>query len=264
MPKHATAMVKNRAEGMKPVVTPGVAELEVDEGPMDAERATAHRADTARTNYLGIDRPDVQYASKEASRRMSAPRVVDGERLTRIARYLGHPGRRRMRQVFTGGSGSRSWRCGPTPIGPDAETRRSTSGGAVCASGHVVKTWSVSQKGVALSSAEAELYAANKGAAAAMGVQSIANDFWDEVRVVLRVDSSAAIGVVARRGLGRLRHVHAQELWVQQEVREGRLGLLKTPGPESIADMLTKHVGREVLEKPMRAMGFESATDEGD
>lgn len=264
-PKHASAIVKNRAEGMKPVVTPGVADLAGDESPMNAEAATAYRADTARTNYLGIDRPDVQYASKEASRRMSAPRAVDGERLIRIARYLSDPARQRVRQVF-------AWRAWEPvlEVWTDSdwagcrETRKSTSGGVVCASGHVVKTWSVSQKGVALSSAEAELYAANKGAAEAMGVQSIAKDFGDEVRIVLRVDSSAAIGIVGRRGLGRLRHVHAQELWLQQEVREGRLGLAKTPGSENVADILTKHVGRDVLERHLRAMGFESVATGAD
>lgn len=66
-PKHAIALAKGRADRMKPVVTPGKAEQDGDESSMNAKAATAYRAETARANYLGIDRPDVQYASKEAS-----------------------------------------------------------------------------------------------------------------------------------------------------------------------------------------------------
>lgn len=40
--------------------------------------------------------------------------------------------------------------------------------------------------------AEAVLYAANKGAAEALGIQSVADDS-DEARIVLNVDSRAAI-----------------------------------------------------------------------
>ena len=45
--------------------------------------------------------------------------------------------------------------------------------------GLTVKTWSVNQKNIALSSGEAELYAANRGAAEAIGLKSIGRDFLD-------------------------------------------------------------------------------------
>lgn len=45
--------MKNQTVGMKPVVTPGVAELESDEGLVDAT-----------ANCLGIDRLGMQCASK--------------------------------------------------------------------------------------------------------------------------------------------------------------------------------------------------------
>ena len=42
----------------------------------------------ARANYLSLDRIDLQFASKEACRQMSNPRVSGEARMKRIARYL--------------------------------------------------------------------------------------------------------------------------------------------------------------------------------
>ena len=42
----------------------------------------------ARVKFLAIDRPDLQYASKESSRRKAKPVNKDWEILKRIARYL--------------------------------------------------------------------------------------------------------------------------------------------------------------------------------
>ena len=39
-------------------------------------------------NFLGQDRPDLQFATKEASRKMAAPTEDDVPRLKRIGRYL--------------------------------------------------------------------------------------------------------------------------------------------------------------------------------
>lgn len=57
------------------MVTPGTAEQDGHASAMNGEAATAYRPDTARKNYLGIDKPNVQFASKDVSRRMASPRV---------------------------------------------------------------------------------------------------------------------------------------------------------------------------------------------
>eukprot|EP00972_Heterocapsa_arctica_P022987 3381419-Heterocapsa_arctica.AAC.1 len=56
------------------------------------------------------------------------------------------------------------------------ETQKSTSGGALMHGSHCVRTWSTTQSVITLSSGEAELYGIVKGASAALGFQSIAND----------------------------------------------------------------------------------------
>ena len=56
--------------------------------PLEAEEATRYMALVARLNYLALDRPDIQYAVKEAAKRMSAPRAPDWKLLKRLGRYL--------------------------------------------------------------------------------------------------------------------------------------------------------------------------------
>ena len=63
-------------------------------------------------------------------------------------------------------------------------------------------------------------------------------------------DSSAAIGICSRQGLGKLRHLDTHTLWVQQAVRSRRFELKKVLGEENPADLFTKHsLSKERLEK---------------
>ena len=114
---------------------------------------------------------------------------------------------------------------------------------------HHVKGWSLTQGVIALSSGESEFYGIVKGSSVGLGIQSILGDLG--VRVALRVytDSSAAKGIASRRGLGKVRHIEVNQLWIQEKVSDGTVDLKKTPGEYNIADALTKHVGRDILEK---------------
>ena len=58
----------------------------------------------------------------------------------------------------------------------------------------------------------------------------------------LWTDSTAAIGVTSRQGVGKIRHLDTRTLWVQQAVRTGRLEVRKVKGTENPADLSTKHL----------------------
>ena len=81
----------NSAKG---VDTPGTVENKLVEGQEDLESAlpsfmvTKYRAAAARCNFLGLDRPDVQFAAKEVSRGMANPTQGDVIRLKRLVRHL--------------------------------------------------------------------------------------------------------------------------------------------------------------------------------
>ena len=44
-------------------------------------------------------------------------------------------------------------------------------------------------------------------------------------------------------------HVEAAQLWVQEKVRLGEITLEKVEGKDNLADALTKHLGRDDLER---------------
>jgi len=107
---------------------------------------------------------------------------------------------------------------------------------------HAIKTWSSTQSSVSLSSGEAEFYGVIKGAGMGLGFQSLLADLG--LRVPLRVwtDSSAAIGICSRQGLGKMRHIDTHLLWIQQAVRSRRVDLRKIAGDNNPADLYTKHL----------------------
>ena len=106
---------------------------------------------------------------------------------------------------------------------------------------HAVKHWSSTQPGVALSSGEAEYVGVVRGAGQGLGFQALLHDMGLEVPLRIWTDSSAAMGIAGRQGLGKLRHLDTHTLWVQQAVRTGRFELRKVPGEQNPADLLTKH-----------------------
>ena len=108
--------------------------------------------------------------------------------------------------------------------------------------GHLLKTWSSTQPSVSLSSGEAEYYGVVKAAGIAIGQQSLMSDLGMKVGVRVWTDSSAAMGICGRSGLGKLRHVQTHTLWVQERVRTGAIQLRKVNGLVNPADLFTKHL----------------------
>ena len=112
-----------------------------------------------------------------------------------------------------------------------------------------MKSWSVTQKRVTLSSAEAELGALVKAAAEAIGITQMAAGLGRQVTSDVYVDSSAALAVVNRKGCGKLRHVRVGQLWVQQLAEEDDVRFKKIWGEENPADLSTKYLTRTKIDK---------------
>ena len=73
-----------------------------------------------------------------------------------------------------------------------------------------------------------------------------------DIRIKVRTDSSAALGVSRRRGLGKLRHVELSQVWLQERVSAGDVQVMKVKGCDNLADALTKHVVQEDISMHMR------------
>ena len=74
-------------------------------------------------------------------------------------------------------------------------------------------------------------------------------------------DSSAAIGITGRRGVGKVRHLDVAWLWVQEKAERGLIAYGKVPREDNVADVFTKAAGPlamgQVLKKlnPERRVG---------
>ena len=118
-----------------------------------------------------------------------------------------------------------------------------------------LKTWSTTQTVVALSSGEAEYYAALKGASQGLGMQSMLAELGVDLEVVVHTDANACSGISGRQGLGKLRHIAVTLLWLQDVMKQRRIQLVKVPGTENPADAMTKYLSRVDMERCLKAMG---------
>ena len=244
-------------EGSGSLSTPGVKptfqQLELDK-ELPPRLWTAFRGAAARANYLAADRLDGQFACKEVCRWMSKPTEHAWQALKRIGRVLRGSPRfvyTYPQQVANGVDvyTDTDWAGCP-------KTRKSTSGGCILVGSHAIKHWSSTQTSVALSSGEAEFAGVIRGAGQGLGYQALLRDLGVQAPLRVWTDSSAAIGICSRQGLGKLRHLDAHILWIQQAVRLGRVDLRKVDGESNPADVLTKHsISRDRLDKLVKLHG---------
>ena len=78
-----------------------------------------------------------------------------------------------------------------------------------------------------------------------------------EVSGEIRSDASAALGIIGRTGLGKLRHLDTNFLWIQQVSAEKKLKFGKVDGKENVADIMTKNVPKELAVEHCSRMNME-------
>ena len=258
--RHAELIVKDMglASDSKGMSTPGVKmrreEEEAEEGELPNDQSTIYRANVARANYMSQDRSDVQFSVKELCRKMSKPSESDWKKLKRLARYLVDKTRSRTIFEYQGKPGNIEVHI-DTDFAGCQRTRKSTSGGVLKFGGHLLKTWSSTQNVIALSSGEAEYYGLVKGVSQGLGVKAMLAELGVETSVTVKTDASAARGIAMRRGMGKVRHIEVNQLWVQDKVAKGIVKIQKIATTENLADHLTKYLSQEGICEHMHGTG---------
>ena len=120
---------------------------------------------------------------------------------------------------------------------------------------HLIKTWAKQQTVVAMSSAEAELYAGSKAGSEALGMQTWLHDLGWEAPVRMHMDSSAALSLLHREGLGKTKHIAIQHLWLQEVIKHKRMVVLKIAGESNPSDLMTKNLTCDRITYLMRLLG---------
>ncbi|MDA8583689.1 reverse transcriptase domain-containing protein [bacterium] len=259
--RHAELIVRGlgleKANGVTTLKEDDKAWVEEEEAQLlDANKQREYRRLVARANYLAADRGDIQYSVKELCRSMSCATRGCWRRLKRLGRYL-----------ITAPRVVTSFRWQDETLTIDAysdsdwagcrNTCRSTSGGVIMRGAHLLKSWSITQKAVSLSSGEAELIVMVKASTEVLGLFQMMKEWGIAAEGSVYVDSSAALGVVGRRGCGKLRHVRVGNLWVQEKRENGELKYQKIAGSVNPADLMTKLVTACLRQRHVTTMGLD-------
>ena len=222
---------------------------------LDEDRAATFRSACMRLSYLALDRPEMQFTAKECARGMSNPTERHWQLLKRATRFLVTAPRiiwswkrQRWPSKVTGFSDT-DWAGCPV-------TRRSTSCMIFKLGSHTVLTASTTQVPIALSSGEAEFYGTVKTASRLIGVGGLLTDFGFAVNLELLTDSSAAQGVLARRGTGKIRHLETQTLWIQKAVQDKVIVAGRVPGNLNPADLGTKFLAEANILRLLHGIGL--------
>ena len=135
------------------------------------------------------------------------------------------------------------------------KTQRSTSSSYVMLGGHLLAASATTQNVVATSSGEPEFYALTKSASRALSAVAVAADMSEVVEPRVRVDATVSKAIASRRGVGRVRHLHTQVLWVQEAAARRELTVVKVPGVDNPPDMGTKHLAERRMHECLKRAG---------
>lgn len=85
-------------------------------------------------------------------------------------------------------------------------------------------------------------------------MHSLLGDFGFKAKLCLRMDASAAIGVMQRRGVGNTRHLVASTLLLQEKQLKQLMEVRKVNGLANAGDLMTKGEPYEVIQKHQAAI----------
>ena len=96
-----------------------------------------------------------------------------------------------------------------------------------------------------------------KAGVEALGMQSLLQDLGTETRMCIHMDASAALGVIQRKGVGKVRHLDVGTLWLQEKQLKQIMEFKKIHGLSNAGDMMTKNIPRGTMEKHVAAINCE-------
>ena len=88
---------------------------------------------------------------------------------------------------------------------------------------------------------------------------AVMDEFGLQADLVVKSDAVAAIGIVKRQGLGRVRHLAVADLWVQQRSKSGEVSYRKLDGSKNTSDIMTKAVEWDLIQRHMSTLGLKFA-----
>ena len=223
--RHVDACIRLlKLEGCKPAPTPMSKTLDCDASPdLCVEDAWTYGSVVGILIFFGKYRIDIQGVVRAFS---SARRSEEAwKQLKRTVRYL-HGTRDEGSWIPADNDWSEVIGFGDTDWGTNKETRCSVACGIVKWGEAPMLGFVRSQKIQALSSGEAEFYGQGSVAVELLLLRRVLAWLMFPVALRLCTDSTAALGIAARSGVGKVKHLQLRSLWLQR--------FTQSRGPERI------------------------------
>lgn len=134
------------------------------------------------------------------------------------------------------------------------ENRRSVDCVHIYFGKSLIESSSCTQQVVALSSGESEFYGLLRGAACALQIRELLKEMKLDMTARVLTDSAAARGVVRRSGSGRVKHLEARWLWIQERVRSGDVVIDCVDTSLNTSDIGTKFLTKRRFEELIAMM----------
>ena len=245
--------------------TPGDAK---PQKPLSNEMAAEFRSLVGIAMYVAQERFDLKFATKILAQSLKSPTMqswIDLGRLIAYAKYSEHFSLRMKRT-----SKGMTFQAGLREVETESKmnvietfsdsdwSNRSTSSAIHVLNGNVIWSTSRTQKCVALSSTEAEWYAATSGVCDGLFLRHVISFLCDDEveTLTLHTDNSAVRMLSRKLGAGRLRHIRGRLLWLQEKVANNELIIKQIKTNFNIADINTKALNKDRHHCLLFMLGF--------
>ena len=239
---------------------------------LESSEVTKYRSIVGRLMYMAGERPDAQYAIQCLARHMAKPTKQALRNAWHTCSYMfGASGYGVQLEEGKKGQSMMDFRDGAEVEEADEHLleivtdsdhagnkndRKSTTSMQLYLDGNLIDSKVRSQKAIALSSGESEFMALLAGCSEGMLLRHL----WNQItggncKTKARSDSSAARGMTQRQGIGRVRHMDAAMLWIQQKERDKIIQVGPIPTDLNSADIGTKNLPNKRLRGLLYMMG---------
>ena len=254
-----------------PAPTPGTAANKAtfaDSEPLTPDQHKVYRRVVGKLQWLSFTRPDISYSTKELARGLHQPTEADWKKAKHLLRYLRGTGNytQQLRPTTTLNTSKAVL---AMDIHVDADwagcpsTRKSTTGFVIYILGTPVSFGSRTQATIALSSAESELYAICTGTSEGLHLKMFLQEsgLASKVNIRIHTDSTAGKSIATRQGTSKkAKHIDIRFLYTQQLTKDGIISIHKISTTRNTADILTKYISRETLQRLLYAAGLHART----
>ena len=232
------------------------------EQPLTKEQHSAYRRAVGKMQWMIYTGPDISYAAKELARSLTAPTTADQQKLKHLLQYI--KGTQRYKLYVR-----------PTvqamDTTPDIDVfvdsdwagcstkRKLTTGFVIKFMGSTIHFGRRTQATIALSSAEAELYAINTGATEALHICKLLQEALNIKKTNIRIhtDSSSGKSMATRIGSSKkAKHIELKHLFIQQFAQHDLVRIIKINTANNTADIFTKYVSTETLLRHLNDAGL--------